>query len=67
LELTCLVCGQPGSDLCSPRCRWEAERRIRSNARMIRELADRPRTAQLRSDLIVENGLLSSALMRWRP
>ena len=63
----CVICGRPGAALCSTRCRSLAERQREKNIARVHQLDDSDGSAEERYELSFRNGLLTAALMGWRP
>jgi hypothetical protein len=64
----CIVCHQEttnGKPLCGPDCRREAVGRREANAAILKRMPHASRSAELRRRLLTEQGLLTSALMRY--
>lgn len=66
-DVSCVVCGLSGSELCSYACLETSMRERDENVAALYQLGDTPRSRDRRRALEQRNGEITSALLAWRP
>ena len=65
-DVRCVVCEQPGDELCSYSCLEASMREREENVATLHGLGDTPASRERRRALELRNGRITSALMGWR-
>lgn len=65
--MVCVICDEPGPEVCSWPCLRGARDEIRSNIRALHRLPPGGEHAERRYELAARNGQLTSAMVSWRP